>query len=164
MKTLFAKGFGVSGLAALVLFGAVDADAATRGFSPIECVNAPGSLSHSLESGQIVNRQLSNITEYCPVVSDSTISARNASSADIWVWSQRRGSVSFQPCRTSRTGGAGVCIGGNGSINTGAVERIFASTGAAWGATGSSDADGYYLVVTMEPNTALFSYDFQTPQ
>jgi hypothetical protein len=117
-----------------------------------------GSASHTLQSGQIVNRLPANsLIDYCPVVNDSVSSPTQlATSADIYGWSQGANTLSVAACRTSITGGAGVC-GTTANSTASGVQHVSAST-AVWASGGP--VDGYYLLVTMGPAAAVFSYAF----
>jgi len=166
MKALFAKGFGVSGLAALVMFAAVDADAAVRSFAATECVTGPGSAAHAINQGQVWNPNPvgTDVTDYCPVVSDTNINARFATRIDVNGWSTGSGSISVTACRASISGGNAVCaVPATTSTVTNAAQNLNVAPsigGVGWG-TGN-DQDGFYLIIKYRSSAAIFNYSFTT--
>jgi hypothetical protein len=162
MRSIFLAAFGISTLTTLVALASTNA-AATSGFvsySATTCVNSEfnGSSGHALENGQVVNTLPTNsLIDYCPVVNDSVSApTRQATNVDLYGWSQGANRLSLAACRTSITGGAGVC-GTTANSAASGVQDVSAST-AVWNSGGP--VDGYYLVVTFGPGSAIFSYAF----
>jgi len=175
MKTLFAQGFGVSGLAALVMFTAVDADAAVRSFAATECVADPGDPrtmptprpvqpTYTIyDKGQLANFNSGTLTLNCPVVSDTSIAARFANWAHVYGWSTGSGSITAKACKTSTSGAAASCAGsGTVSSGSGAVDLQVNPQVGGFGWNGT-DFDSYYLVVDYTQNASIFGYAFTTP-
>jgi hypothetical protein len=162
MRSIFLAAFGISTLTTLVALASTNAAAAFgfASYSATACVNSEqnGSSGHTLQSGQVVNTLPANsLIDYCPVVNDNlSAPAKAATDADLFGWSQGAGTLQLTACRTSTAGNAGVCGTTASSTVSGAVQ-VTAST-SVWNNAGP--LDGFYLLVTFAPATAIFSYGF----
>jgi len=165
MRSAFIKGFVFSTLAAGIALASTDAGAAagSSSFSATECVDSEYNVSykHVFENGQVVNRAPYTLTDYCPVVNDSA-SAYAKNATGVWVsgWSTASNSIYASACRTSISGGSGSCGAASYSSGVGA-QSVNVSDRSTWAAGGGYD--GYYLLVTFAPNTAIFAYSFYHP-
>jgi len=153
MNTVFAKRFGLSAITALLMFAAADAGATTISYSALAC-----SGPHTVSDGHAANFTGAWITEYCPVVVESGRGFQS-SSINVYGWSNGLHNIQVHPCRVSITGSAQNCDSPFFSSNSSggaAVDIHVEPTFSSWGPGGAND--GYYLLITMANNTALFSY------
>jgi len=102
------------------------------------------------------------VTDYCPVVSDTNISARFATQIDVYGWSTGPGTISATACRSSISGGNAVCATATTSTATNAADHlaVFPTIGGAGWGGGSNEKDGFYVVIAYKSSAAIFNYSF----
>ena len=161
----------VAALLTFTLLESTSAQALTtwRVFAPSMCVAESGSVPYTNGYGQAENSSAgSNAQWVCPVVSDSTMQARNSTKAQTWGYVNNGcfgATVSVKLCRTYYTGSGGACGATNTPPSLNSNFTLQMTPGTEW--TGAAYPDSYYFYVTVGAGCSgvsniVFGYDYET--